>query len=333
MRVSLVTVTWHSSRWLNRLLTTLEGIDEVVVVDHSEDPAEAKRLRELPVQRLVEQPNAGYGAGLNRGVQEASGEVLLLVNPDVRFAPGAVEHLARLATQPGVGAAGPMLVWSEESPWQLPHSAHHTWFREWAAARMPRLARRLYLRQMDRAWRANSPAAVPVIGGAVMVTTRAVFAASGGFDERYFLFFEENDWCLRLRRQHLRLMVEPKATVFHDWGHAIRDTAARHHVRSLTLYRQEHFPTWYLAWFPAPPSPGDPPMAQAANPACRAGDQLLLVGSPLCIPAARLVAPRTVEDASQLVPAGLQPGRYHVVRRLGGRLERLTSLEVGPRGL
>lgn len=333
MRISLVTVTWHSSQWLSRLLTTLDGVEEVVVVDHSEDPAESRRLRELPVHRLVEQPNAGYGAGLNRGVQEASGDVLLLANPDVRFGPGTVERLARLATQPGVGAAGPMLVWTEERPWQLPHSAHHTWFREWAAARAPRLARHLYLRQMDRAWKAASPVPVPVIGGAVMATTRSVFAASGGFDERYFLFFEENDWCLRLRRRRLRLMVDPGARVFHDWGHAIRDAAARHHLRSLDLYRREHFPTWYLARFPEPPAPGTPPLARAAGPDCRAGDELLLVGSPLCIPAARLVAPETMDDAAGLVPARLQPGRYHIVRRRGGRLERLTSLEVGSSGL
>ena len=330
MRISLVTVTWHSSPWLARLLPTLDGVDEVVVVDHSEDPAETRRLRDLPVQRLVTQENRGYGGGLNRGVQEASGEILLLANPDVRLAPGAVEALARLVTEPGVGAAGPMLLWAEDRPWQLPHSAHHTWFREWAASRFPRLARRLYLRQMDLAWKAASPAVVPVIGGAVMATTRAVFEASGGFDERYFLFFEENDWCLRLRRRGLRLMVEPRAKVFHAWCHAIRNAAARHHTRSLDLYRRAHFPAWYLSRFPEPPAPGTPALPPAAGAGCTAGDELLLVSSPLCIPAARLVAPRPSGDAAEFLPGSLPPGRYHLVRRSGRRLERLSSLEARP---
>ncbi len=73
-KTSLVVVNHHGSSDLARLLEVIDGIDEVVVVDHSEDEDEAANLHKLPVHRVVVQSNSGYGAGLNRGVREASGD-------------------------------------------------------------------------------------------------------------------------------------------------------------------------------------------------------------------------------------------------------------------
>ncbi len=330
MRISLVVVGWHSAPWIERLLPTAAEADEIVVVDHSEDGAEAARLRELPLTRLVLQANRGYGAGLNRGAREAAGDVLVLANPDVRFAEGTIGRLAALATRPGVGAAGPAILWTPERPWQLPHSAHHTWVRELLAARLPALARRVYLRQMDRAWKAAVPAAVPVLGGAVIVTTRAVFEASGGFDERFFLFFEENDWCLRVRRAGGRLLVDPGAAVYHEWGHAIGDAAAAHHARSLDRYRRLHLPRAWVARHPTPPAVREPRLREGSGPGCEAGDELLLVTSARCDPAARLVARSSTEDVASLLPESIHPGRFMVVRRRGS-FERLRTVEIPAR--
>ncbi len=322
-----MTVGWHSAPWLERMVGSAEGVDEIVVVDHSEDPAEARRLRALGAGRVVTESNTGYGAGLNRGVRESSGEILVLANPDVQFAPGAIERLAELATRPGAGAAGPLLLWTRERPWQLPHSAEYTWFREWVASALPRLARRLALGELDRVWKAGGPVHVPVIGGAVLVTTRARFEASRGFDERFFLFFEENDWCRRLRAAGSKLLVDPEAVVYHDWGHAIGESAAGHHLRSLALYRRLHFPAWYLRRYPEPPVPRDPPLRQGQGPGCSEGDELLLVTSPRCAPAARLVVDQGVADVADLVPESAQPGRYLVLRRTGRRLQWIRTIE------
>ena len=333
MRISLVTVTYRSAVWLERLLPTAGGVDEVIVVDHSEDEAERRRLAALPIDRLVVQPNRGYGAGLNRGVRESSGDLLLLVNPDVRFAPGAIERLAGLAARPGTGAAGPQLLWSERYPWRLPHSADYTVPLEWSMARCPRFARALYLHRMRRIWSAAAPVAVPVLGGAVLTVLRERFEATGGFDERFFLFFEENDWCRRLRRLGYRNLVDPGAVVHHDWGHATGSAGGEHHARSLERYRRLHFPRWYLRRHPAPPSPAEPPLAGGEGPGCPAGAELLLVTSTLAIPAAWRVVERPVADVETLVPPDAGPARYHVLRRRGSRVERIRTVErPGPDG-
>lgn len=327
MRVSLVVVSFRSSDAVARLLATAEGVDETVVVDHSEDPAEAARLRELPVDRLVVQSNRGYAAGLNRGAREATGDVLLLANPDLELAPGCVEALASRASRPGAGVVAPRLLWDREGRWQLPHATPYTWRLEWLAARLPRLARALYVRHQERIWTAATPVRVPAVGGALMATTPRALEATGGLDEGYFLYFEENDWCLRLRAAGLRVEVQPAAGAVHPYGTTTGERAGEHFSASLARYRSRHLPRWWLRRHPAPPAPGSPRLRPAARPP-RPGEAVLLAHSPLAIPCARLELGADDPAPERLLPPHAHPGRHLLLARRGFRL--LGEVEVGP---
>ncbi len=285
MTVSLVVVGYHSSDAVARMLGSREGVDEVVVVDHSEDPEERERLEALPVDRLISQPNLGYAAGLNRGAREADGEVLLLANPDIVLLPGSVEALADAASTPGVGAVGPSLLWDEAGGWRLPQAATTTWRGELTARLAPRRAAHAEHRRQLALWRAARPTSTAVVSGTLMATTRAVFAASGGLDERFFLFFEENDWCRRLGRSGLAVLVVPEARVVHAVGHAVGAAEAEHYPRSHRLYRRLHFPGWYLQLAPEPLAPTIPAGPAAASRPPTAPSELLLSPSPMLVPA------------------------------------------------
>jgi len=155
--VSLVVVAYRSCDAIARLLESREGVDEVVVVDHSEDPEEARRLGTLAIDRLVVQANLGYAAGLNRGAREAAGDVLLLTNPDIVLLPGAVAALTAAVRTSGVGVAGPSLRWDEPGRWRLPQATTVTWPREIAGRYLPRLAVRREHRRQLALWRASRP--------------------------------------------------------------------------------------------------------------------------------------------------------------------------------
>ena len=284
MTVSLVVVGYRSCEPLARLLQHRNGIDEVVVVDHSEDPAELRRLEALPVDRVIAQPNLGYAAGLNRGAREASGDVLLLANPDIVLLPGAATALAEAASTPRVGAVGPSLLWDEAGRWRLPQAAPATWRGELAARLAPRRRAHAEHRRQLALWRALRPTPTAVVSGTLMATTRAVFIASGGLDERFFLFFEENEWCRRLRRSGLAVLVVPEARVVHAVGHAVGAAEAEHYARSHRLYRRLHFPGWYLRLIPAPLAPALPNQPTASGPPTTPCD-LLLSPSPTLVPA------------------------------------------------
>lgn len=327
MSVSLVIVNYRSSAWLKQLLPTAGPVDEIVVVDHSEQPSEAEKLSGLELDRLLVRPNRGYGAGLNTGAAESSGEILILANPDIRFEPRAIELLTNAAARPGVGAAGPIIYWDPQLRWQLPHATHFTWRFELATVVAPRLARRMYLRQQLLGWTADDPVSVPTIGGAALAMSRSVFEDIGGFDERYFLFFEENDLCRRLQRTGRRTVIEPHARIIHPFGRSIGEAADTHYHRSLELFRRSHFPASYRALVPSPPPPRRPRVPPPVDDTAP-GDELLLAAGPHAIPVARAVVRSGDFNPAELVPSSASPGRYLLLRRRRGRLGSLGWIRV-----
>ncbi len=326
MSVSAVIVTYRSAEHLPALLASLEGVDEVVVVDHSDDEAEAAALGRLGVDRLVVQANRGYGAGLNRGVRESIGDHLLLLNPDVVLLPGATRALLTALDDPGVAAAGPRLQWEAAGRWLLPHSPPLTWRDELRAALAPRAATRAYLAHELRLWTAEEQVATPVIGGAVMATTRDAFVGSGGFDERFFLFYEENDWCRRLADAGKRILVVPHARVVHPYGRSIGTAAAEHFARSEALYRRLWLPRWYLRLFPYPPRARVPAWPHADPAGLRPGDRLLLGHTPRFVPAALGVWREGDRDPAALLPTHADAAPYQLCVQRNGSVQSLGSV-------
>ncbi|MBD3853733.1 MAG: glycosyltransferase, partial [Acidobacteria bacterium] len=100
MKVSLIVVCHRSSGVLRDCVESFRreagaaGVEaEVIAVEQSEDSGEVRRVAGASVDVLLERPNRGYAAGLNAGVAEAGGDVLLLANPDIRFFDGSVATL------------------------------------------------------------------------------------------------------------------------------------------------------------------------------------------------------------------------------------------------
>ena len=246
MKISLVLVCHHSSRVLPRCVGSFRseadaaGVEaEIVAVDHSEDAAEIDRVRSLGVDRLLERPNRGYAAGLNVGTGEASGQVLLLANPDISFFPGSVGALLA-GIEGGYDVVGPQLVWDDEGKVLLPAAEDPAPRAELARAlrlRWPRLWSANLSRMLDEAWRlwsAESTVQVRGLRGALLALSREALSRFGPFDEGYFLYYEETEWLWRARLRGARLGLAADARVEHRWGHATGKSqgAAEHEERS-----------------------------------------------------------------------------------------------------
>ena len=256
MTVSLIVVNYHASGALKRMLSTVEGVDEVVIVDHSEDDAEFAVLQGLGADCVVNQVNAGYGAGLNRGVKESSGDILLLANPDLLLQPGTVGALVSALDGPDVGIAAPQLVWDEAGRWSVPQAPDTGWWGELEARCSLWTARRRYFKEQLRLWQAEAPTATDLVSGTLMAVTRSTFRAAGGFDPKYFLFYEENDFCLRVRRLGLFPVVVPDALVCHAIGVSADQEAAEYFGPSLERFRRLWMPAWFTTFWPDAMPPG-----------------------------------------------------------------------------
>ncbi len=297
--LSWVTVAHHSAALLATAVRTLRceaaaagQAVEIVVVDHSEDEAENRRLEGVGADRLIRAKNRGYAAGLNTGLAEANGEVLLVGNPDLEWQPGSLAAL--LGGLERFDIAGPQFVLGE---FRFPPADEQSWaaeWRRWRAARSPRAHAALWRSEVERwlrVWSATEPCTVANLSGALLAFRRPVLGRLGAWDESYFLYFEETEWLRRARRAGLRLGLVPAARVAHRWGHAAdpRDprSAARFAASRRLFYRRHYGPLG--AWLSSRPQP----LQTASLPPLPAPNELpaersLWLASPSrqCLPAA-----------------------------------------------
>ncbi len=203
-RVGVVTVTYASSGTIRACLTALptESLGAVVVVDNSspDDTVAVVESLGLPGITLLHRPNRGFGAGNNAGVAAlpAPVEFVLFLNPDAVIDAANIERLAAyLDAHDDVAMVGPRL-YKDGSPI---HSAG----RETSLLRdlrplLPReVGRFLPERRLPPTYSETGP--VGAVEGACMMARVSMLEAVGGFDERFFLFFEELDLARRFRQR------------------------------------------------------------------------------------------------------------------------------------
>lgn len=227
--LSLVLVTYHSSAVLAAACASFRreaaaaGLTaEIVVVDHSQSREELERISGAGADTVLARENRGYAAGINAGMAASRGDLLLVGNPDIAFAPGSLQALLD-ALAGGWDIAGPQLTLG---PFLLPPADLQTpaelWGRYLAGVSAPLWRRHLgrETRRWLRAWCATETVAVRALSGALLAFRREVAQVLGPWDEGYFLYFEETDWLRRAARYGLSVGLVPAARVLHLWGHA-----------------------------------------------------------------------------------------------------------------
>lgn len=203
--VALLVVNYRSSALALEAIRTARAASarplQVVAVDNSVDSAEADALRGAADVVIASSTNAGYAAAINAGRRSCDADLIVVSNPDVRFAAGAIDALV----DAGAAVAGPALFWDDAHQWLLPPAELHTRAEVLGRALASRVRvwseRRDRRRFLDRLafWELQRTTPVAAISGAVMAIRAKAFDEAGGFDERFRLYFEENDFLRRVR--------------------------------------------------------------------------------------------------------------------------------------
>jgi len=209
------------------------GLEVIVVDNASQDGSPAMVRQEFPQARVIVNPqNLGYGAANNRGIAVASGEFLLILNPDIEALADALPRLVACAQeQPDVGMLGPRMLWpdgaTQSSRRRVPTLPVLFLESTWLERLAPRRLLRHYYRQ-DQA--DTAPQDVDWITGAAMLTRRAVVESVGGFDERFFMYSEELDWCRRIKEAGWRVSYCPDTNIIHHEGKSSEQVVAARHI-------------------------------------------------------------------------------------------------------
>ena len=245
--VSVVVVTYDSIQWIERCLESVRGY-ETIVVDHGSSDGTVELVRErFPQVRLIQEENVGLGAGSNAGMRVAAGDYFLLLNSDAWTVDDAVERLAGFADEhPEAAVVGPRLLNPDGSLQPSVRGFPTLW----------RLATEyLFLRKLAPRSRAlnafygarfshDEVREADFLMGACLLVRREAADTVGLFDEDFFMFSEETDWCYRFRQAGWKVLFFPGAEFVHvggastrqNWGPMFREQV-RGHLRFLAKHR------------------------------------------------------------------------------------------------
>lgn len=270
--VSVVVVNFnagsHLTACLSSLTRNIAATWEAVVIDNASSDGSVDQVAGLDsrIRLLCNAENLGFGRGVNQGVAATTGVAILILNPDARVTNGAVDRLLdELAAHPDCAVVGPGIV-NDDGTFQGsargdPDMVTGFFGRTTLLTRLfptSGVAQRNVMTPDALAGRAGGGSVVvDWVSGACMLVRRDVFGRVRGFDERFFLYWEDADLCRRVRTAGFTTRYCPSARVEHSVGQSSRSArglALRAFHESAYLYYRIHVapsawnPLRWLAW-------------------------------------------------------------------------------------
>ena len=222
---------------LSALTQTIGTNDEVILVDNgSGDDSVAQVKACFPEIRIIGNGcNNGFARACNQGLRQARGDFILFLNNDAFLPIGALERFAEdFAADPKAALIGGQLIGEDGRPQR-------------SAGVAPSFLTEIGLLRRRHPDVSNlaEPVEVETLVGACMALRRAALSDAGPLDEDFFFYFEETEWCVRLRRQGWKVMVDPRIRIRHLKGastRSVRRDAQVEVLRSRLLYYRKTMP-------------------------------------------------------------------------------------------
>ncbi len=232
---SVILVNWNAG---STLLVTLDALyqtlaalpeSEVILVDNSStDGSTQAAAQQFPQLKVIyNATNLGFGAANNIGFAQAQSCYVLLINPDLRMDTAAFEVMFNfMETHPQAGICGPKILEPDGvtiSPWCARRDPQ-PWdiFCEYAFLTRLFSRQRLFARYVMGEWDHASDREVESLTGACLLVRREVIEQTGGFDEQFFMYGEDLDWCRRIRQAGWQAWYITSAEVTHEGARSTR---------------------------------------------------------------------------------------------------------------
>jgi GT2 family glycosyltransferase len=225
VNLSAIIVTHNSARVVGKLVASLPSGMEIICVDNASADDVAAAVRGFPAKLIRNRRNLGYGAACNRGAAEATADFLLFLNPDIDLAANALAEIdAAAARYPDCSVFSPRI---EDEGGRVENRDYN--FIERAGA--SRLVRQ---RQPF-----TGDCCIHFLHGGAFVIRRATFLALGGFDDRIFLYHEDDDLAARLLAKREPIIYVHAAEVRHGVQRSATPTLRRRYFMNLHKKRSE----------------------------------------------------------------------------------------------
>ncbi len=251
--LSIVSVVHDTREAALRMLASLSADPDhtewdVVVVDNESSDGLGASVRErFPAARVIRnEPQRGFAAGLNGAIGSTATPLIAHVSPNTVVRPGTMSRiLAVMRSDPRIAAAGPLILGPGSRP------QRHGMYRPRPVTALIVLAGLSDVPPFDReaeryygTHRPGPPVDVEQLTAACLVIRRAAFEAIGPFDERFFVYAEDADWCLRASAAGWRVVFVPDVSVVHEKAATSQMRSGkviRAYYRSMRAFYRKHY--------------------------------------------------------------------------------------------
>lgn len=254
MLLSIVVVSYNALSCLLKCLKHLTpdgGNFEIVVVDNSSNYKTLENVKKKfpKVKFIKNKANLGFATAANQGAEIAKGKYLLFLNPDTVVSPYSIEQMLRFArSNSKIGIAGCKILNSDGS--LQPSCGNFPIISNIFLDRIP-FVNKIFKTELIRDHSYYDLDRKPDwVSGAFFLVRRDIFRKLGGFDEDYFMYVEDMDFCYRAKKAGDEIFYSPKTEIIHFNQGKKRNMGrfkAKHMRRGFTIFFKKYKPDWYVA--------------------------------------------------------------------------------------
>ena len=257
MSITAVIVNFHTASLLSGLIRDLDddaSVTRIIVVDNSKEISESSPpfpMPSTPVKLIINDENSGFGAAVNQALAYADGRWILIVNPDMRLRDNCAGRLLEAAQRHGSLLVGPRFYWDDRMLFRLPPATGASLrldFANQSAGRFELDAEMLsfyWIIRHERFWEAKAPFFEPFLSGACLLVNRELIELNRGrlFDDRFFLYYEDTDLCVRAIQHGVRPLCVPQANTIHyyDQSPSTDNAKPNHRSHAHSLFLGKYF--------------------------------------------------------------------------------------------
>lgn len=259
MKLSIIIVNYKTPALLKLCIKSIQSSIlnipyEIIVVDSESQEETQETVREdfSEVSFLAFKENIGYAKGVNAGIKKACGDFLLILNPDVIVSEQAIKKMIEfIKNKPQIGIIGPQLInfngAIQDSCYRFV-TPKIILYRRTFLGRFPWTKEKVK-NYLMKDWDHQSIREVDWLLGAALMTSKIALDKVGLIDERFFLYFEDVDWCRRFWRAGFKVVYFPYAKMYHYHQRSsaahrgllgVFDKATRIHIHSAIKYFQKY---------------------------------------------------------------------------------------------
>lgn len=246
MKLSIIIVNHQSWKYLIRCLESIRTNNSALNVDHEiivvNNGSDILKL-DPDVKCIEVGENLGFGRANNLAAKKASGEILWFLNPDTEIGSENINLLLGLFSNDSkAGVIGPKLITEENK------------IQKWSAGAESTLAdlikNNLGFPASQKIWESKEKKECAWVSGAALFIKKDLFQKLGGFDEKFFMYFEDIDLCRRARQLGYKIVYYPEFVVRHLGGKSFGDKKAQKklYYASQDHYFQKHFGKFTAFW-------------------------------------------------------------------------------------